>query len=243
MLKIELNNPNGFISIFKSLEYILDEIRIECDEQGIKITGLDASHITFVNLELKPEYFDSYSCEGIEYLNIRADELNRILSVIDNNDFLTIKNNEKELILTFEGEMKRTFKIRLISMEYESPKPPNLEYPSTIELSFDLLKKEMNNSFKFADNVKLGVNENCFTMNWETNCAGMDMEYLHGEKVEGEYCSYFSIDKLRDCLKADKFSDVATINLGNDMPLSLIIEDINKHGKLSFLIAPRVEAD
>ena len=44
-------------------------------------------------------------------------------------------------------------------------------------------------------------------------------------------------------LKADKFSEEAEISLGNDMPLSLTLRMPTGEGKLSFLLAPKLEQD
>ena len=44
-------------------------------------------------------------------------------------------------------------------------------------------------------------------------------------------------------LKADKFSDIATINLGDDMPLGVSLKMISEDGELRFMLAPRIESD
>ena len=49
--------------------------------------------------------------------------------------------------------------------------------------------------------------------------------------------------KIREMLKADKFSEEAEISLGTDMPLSLTLNMVTGDGKLSFLLAPRLETD
>jgi proliferating cell nuclear antigen len=70
-----------------------------------------------------------------------------------------------------------------------------------------------------------------------------NIEYLHGEKIDAEAKSVFSLEKISEMLKADKFSDVAIINLGNDMPLNLKLKMISDDGELSFLLAPRIETE
>ncbi len=44
-------------------------------------------------------------------------------------------------------------------------------------------------------------------------------------------------------LKADKFSDIAVIKLGDDMPLDLKLKMVSDDGELSFLLAPRIETE
>ena len=54
---------------------------------------------------------------------------------------------------------------------------------------------------------------------------------------------YSRLDKIREMLKADKFSEEAEIGLGTDMPLKLTLNMVTGDGKLSFLLAPRLESD
>ena len=51
------------------------------------------------------------------------------------------------------------------------------------------------------------------------------------------------MDKIREMLKADKFTEVATVCIGDDMPLTLKLVMDSGEGELSFLLAPRLEAD
>ena len=44
-------------------------------------------------------------------------------------------------------------------------------------------------------------------------------------------------------LKAEKFADKTYVQLGDDMPLTLVLELLNDEGELSFLLAPRIEEE
>ena len=54
---------------------------------------------------------------------------------------------------------------------------------------------------------------------------------------------FFSLEKVKEMLKADKFSESAVIRLGNDMPLNLALQMASDEGELSFLLAPRIESE
>ena len=71
----------------------------------------------------------------------------------------------------------------------------------------------------------------------------LGQKYLHGENINEHVKSLFSLEKIREMLKADKFSEEAEIRLGSDMPLSLILNMVTGDGNLSFLLAPRLESD
>ena len=235
MFKAELSDPNILKTSFDAISSIVDEVQIQTDSEGIRLDALDRSHITFVHLELKASLFDEYVCDEPEKINIDTDELMKVLKRSKSNDRVIMSLDEGNFIITFEGEAKRTFKIRLIDMEYEAPSPPELEHPTKFDIPFALLKDSIQDMDIFSDKIALIVDSEKFRASAEGEFGG--------EKIDTEAKSIFSLEKIREMLKADKFSDVATIKLGNDMPLHLSLKMVSEDGELSFLLAPRIEAD
>lgn len=243
MFKAELNDPNILKSSFDAISSIVDEVQIQTDSDGMRLDALDRSHITFVHLELKSSLFDEYICDEPEKINIDTDELMKVLKRSKSDDRVIMSLDEGNFILTFEGEAKRQFKIRLIDMEYESPSPPEINQPTKFDVPFSLLKDSINDIEIFSEKISLKVDSEKFIAAAEGDFGDASVEYIHGEKIDTEACSLFSLEKIRQMLKADKFSDIATIKLGDDMPLNLNLKMVSEDGELSFLLAPRIETD
>lgn len=243
MFKAELSDSSILKTSFDAISSIVDEVQIQTDSEGMRLEALDRSHITFVHLDLKSSLFDEYICDEPEKINIDTDELMRVLKRSKSDDRVLMSLDEGSFIITFEGEATRTFKIRLIDMEYETPVPPELEHPTNFEVPFALLKDSINDIDIFSDKISLKVDSEKFTAAAEGEFGDASIEYIHGEKIDTEAKSLFSLDKIREMLKADKFSDIAGIKLGNDMPLSLSLKMVSDDGELRFLLAPRLETD
>jgi len=243
MFKAELSDPNILKTSFDAISSIVDEVQIQTDSEGIRLDALDRSHITFVHLELKAKLFDEFVCDEPEKINIDTEELVKVLKRSKSDDRVLMSLDEGNFIITFEGEAKRTFKIRLIDLEYEETSPPELEYPTNFEVPFSLLKDSIQDIDIFSDKISLMVDTDKFRVAAEGEFGDANIEYLHGEKIDTEAKSVFSLEKIKEMLKADKFSDVAAIKLGDDMPLNLKLKMISDEGELSFLLAPRIEAE
>ncbi|MCQ2737114.1 MAG: proliferating cell nuclear antigen (pcna) [archaeon] len=243
MFKAELSNSNILKTSFDAISSIVDEVQIQTDSEGFRLDALDRSHITFIHLELKASLFDEFICDEPEKINIDTDELMKVLKRSKSDDRVLMSLDEGNFIITFEGEAKRTFKIRLIDIEYDSPTPPQLAHPTNIEIPFSLLKDSIQDMDIFSDKIALKVDSDKFIASAEGDFGDANIEYLHGEKIEETVKSIFSLEKVREMLKADKFSDFAQIGLGNDMPLKLTLEMISGDGELSFLLAPRIESE
>jgi len=243
MFKAELSNPNILKTSFDAISSIVDEVQIQTDSEGIRLDALDRSHITFVHLELKASLFDEFICDEPEKINIDTDEFVKVLKRSKSDDRVIMSLDEGNFIITFEGEAKRTFKIRLIDIDQEPPSPPELDHPTQFEIPFSLLKDSIADIDIFSDKISLMIDSEYFKAEAEGEFGDANIEYLHGEKIDTTAKSVFSLEKISEMLKADKFSDIATIRLGDDMPLDLKLKMISDEGELSFLLAPRIEAE
>jgi len=126
MFKAVLSDSNILKTSFDAISSIVDEVQMQADEEGLRLDALDRSHITFVHLELKKGVFDEYQCEESMKINVDTEELMKVLKRAKAEDMVELTVDEGNLIITFEGEARRTFKIRLIDIEYEAPSPPKL---------------------------------------------------------------------------------------------------------------------
>ena len=243
MFKAELSNPNILKTSFDAISSIVDEVQIQTDSEGFRLDALDRSHITFVHLELKSSLFDEFVCDEPEKINIDTDEFMKVLKRSKSTDRVIMSLDEGNFIITFEGEAKRTFKIRLIDIEYESPTPPQLNSPTKFEIPFNLLKDSIQDMDLFSDKITLMVDSEKFRASAEGEFGDANIEYIHGEKIDTEAKSVFSLEKIREMLKADKFSEMAITNLGTDIPLYLTLRRVDGEGELSFLLAPRIESE
>lgn len=243
MFKAVLSDSNILKTSFDAISSIVDEVQMQADEEGLRLDALDRSHITFVHLELKKNVFDEYQCKEPLKINVDTEELMKVLKRAKSEDMVELTTDEGNLIITFEGEARRRFKIRLIDIEYEAPSPPQLDYPTEFEIPFSLLKDSIQDIGIVSDKIALQVDEDKFKASAEGDFGDAKIEYLHGEKIQENAKSVFSLEKVKEMMKADKFSETAQIKLGNDMPLNLYLKMVSDEGELSFLLAPRIESE
>lgn len=243
MFKAVLSDSNILKTSFDAISSIVDEVQMQADSEGLRLDALDRSHITFVHLELKPGLFDEFAIDEPLKINVDTEELMKVLKRAKSDDIVELSVDEGNLIVIFEGEARRRFKIRLIDIEYEAPSPPDLEYPTEFEVPFILLKNSIQDIEIVSDKIVLTVDADKFIAEAEGEFGDAKIEYLHGEKIDTNAKSIFSLEKIKEMLKADKFTDTISLKLGNDMPLNLALKMISDEGELSFLLAPRIESE
>ncbi|RAP48553.1 MAG: proliferating cell nuclear antigen (pcna) [Methanosphaera sp. rholeuAM74] len=243
MFKLILSDPTIFKTSFDAISSIVDEVQIEVDSDGLRLNAIDRSHVTYVHLELKESLFDVFECDKPMKLNLDTDELMKVLKRSKAEDVMELTVDAGSLILTFEGAVKKTFKVKLIDLEYEAPTPPEIEYPVKITVPITTLKETMQDIEIVADRVAIAADEDNLTLTAVGDFSDAEVEYLHGEKVTENVKSVFAIENIKEMLKAEKFADKTFISLGNDMPLTLSLVLLNDEGELTFLLAPRIEEE
>ena len=243
MFKLILSDPSIFKTSFDAISSIVDEVQIEVDSDGLRLNAIDRSHVTYVHLELKESLFDVYECDKPIKLNLDTEELMKVLKRSKSDDVMELTVDAGSLIITFEGAVKKTFKVKLIDLEYDTPAQPQIEYPININIPITTLKEAIQDIEIVADRVLFDVDEDKLTLEAVGEFSDAKVEYLHGEKITETAKAIYAIENIKEMLKAEKFADNTYVQLGDDMPLTLVLELLNNEGELSFLLAPRIEEE
>jgi proliferating cell nuclear antigen len=246
MFRAELSNPNILKTIFDSVSSIIDEVKIKIDSDGIRLNAIDRGHYTFINLNLEPGLFDEFVCDEPETLTIDTVELFNVLKLAKSSDRVILSSDDYFLIVILEGDSRSRFKIKLIEMEYENPDPPELEFLAifSIETSVlnDMLKKVEAFAPKTANTaVTLEVDTDYVYAYSDNEMVDVDIKFLHGGNIRENARSNFTIEKVKNIMRADKLADTVTMKLGNNIPFFISFELVD--GEISFLLAPRTGED
>lgn len=243
--RIELSNVNIIKDAFESISKIVDEVKMVIDEEGFKVNALDRSHIVFVGLKLEPSVFEEYDIDVSSKIFIDTVDFMKIIKRANkSHDRLILSyNDDNDLIIIFEGDTSRTFKIRLIDVEYDSPEPPSLSPPCSFAIESALLKDCLIDMELFSDVLSYKIDEEYFIAFTDGEFGDSTFKYLHGENINEVVKSSFSIPKLKEIMSASKFSPMVEVYLGNDMPVILNYTLETGDGHLKFLLAPRLDAE
>ena len=242
-MKFEISNNRIIKDCLETICIIIDELVFEADSEGIRLRALDKSHISFIDMEWKSILFDTYQCKEPCSFTVDASELLKIIKRIKGDDVLSLGLDEGNLILTYNGDSTRTFKLRLIDVEYETPTPPTVEYPVTLQIPVDVFNDAVTDAELYGEKISLSVDNDYFITSADGEFGVNHNRYLHGESIGDYVKSTYSIPKIKEMLKAKGLSHEVRLGLGNDLPLTLEYHSPTNNYKLGFLLAPRIETD
>lgn len=220
-------------------------VEMKLDHEKLSISLLNNSHVAFYNLEISKEFFGEYTVTDGESVLIFVEDFYKILKSAGKNDLLYLESNENYLVCRFEHDgNRRIFELPLADDDYNSAVPPSIEYDGVFDVLLDDLKQPCDDLDKIVktDNFKIVTNN-------------QEMSVIAPKDSMTQYNQIISIDNdcscevtvntsyIKELLKLSKISNVVTLHMGNDMPLSWNIESSNKFVKVSGLIAPIIEQE
>ncbi len=241
-----MESAKEFKKVVDTVSTLLDEICFEVDEEGIKASAMDPSHVALVSLEIPKLAFEEYEADNHD-IGIDLEAFKKVMNRAKSKDKLILELDEErnKLNVIFENTGKRKFSLALLDLSASSVKVPDIEYPNVIMIKGDAFKEALKDASLFSDYVVLKADENKFVvhakgdLNENEAIFEKDCSAIISLEVKEEAKSAFNLDYLIDMVKGVSSGDIIKIYLGNDMPVKLeySIAGVN----LTFLLAPRIE--
>ena len=233
-IKLETDNPSDLHSITQMLTQInVDIATIHATPESLTITGMDGSHITYYNIEITPEFFTTYKVPEEEEIIIPVEELNNILKLTRREDTITITRS------TEKGETR--FTIPCPDTEYATPTAQidTFQLNATLTVNTDIITSFFKDAaLTSSESIDIKVDEDYLHLKTcnDYNPFQVIFRHVHGERVDGEYLSRFTIEKLKPLI-LPRFETV-TIHIDNEKPIRL---EYSSNGvKANLLLAPRI---
>ncbi len=234
--------------VFEAVGKIVNTAILKASEDGMKLRAMNSEHTILVDMELEKSLFEDYEIEEDESIGIDISQLLKILKRAKKDDNITLETSKETIKITIDGTAERTFEFpALADVEEDEIKFPELNYEAEISIEDPSVLKEIMKDVEIVGNAAvLKATKEEFIIQAQGNgyafssykAAPSNISLNLDEEAE-EVKSAFSVELLKDVLRADKFIYNAKVHLGNDIPLKL--EYTGPGIKLTYLIAPRIE--
>lgn len=257
-MEARLENPTLFKKILDALRELVEEANIDCNETGLSLQAMDASHVALVSMHLNRKYFDSFECKTNLTLGVNLGSIQKILKCGDTDDVLTLRTNEDSTELKFQfenGGKYFEFSMNLMEIDSEHLSIPESEPEASIKMSSNEFLKICRNLTQFGDTVKISVkkNEVTFSLNGNTGSGAAKLSSLEADgdskQVEIKTDSSdpldlsFALRYLNFFTRASPLSENVTLELSKDRPLLAKFELDDNAGYIKYYLAPKVDED
>lgn len=252
-------------TLVTALKDIIMDSNVTFSAEGMRIITFDKSNTVLVNVILRAEDFEYYSCAQEKIIIcLNMIHLFKLLNTIDNNDTLTIYIEKCDyndgivsyLSLKFENNIKKQCKIQKLRLMEPDPVElvyPDVEFSSIINLPSSDFQKVIRDLVSICDTVEIkSVGDellfNCVgsfalvelrrSENKSDNGDGVSvMEFKKRQDVGKIVQGIFSLKILNYFIKCTNLCDQIELFLENDLPL-IVKYNIASLGEINLCLSP-----
>ena len=231
-----------------SVSVLVDECKINLNEDGLAIRAVDPANVGMVDLELDVEAFESYETDG-GVIGVNLARLEDFVGMADSDQLVQLELDEetRKLHVRIDG-LEGT--LALIDPESirKEPDIPDLDLPATIVVEGRDIDRAVKAADMVSDHIALGVDadEEVFYVDAEGDTDDVHLELTREDLIDlvaGEARSLFSLDYLKDMNKAIPKDAEVEIELGEEFPVKLHFDIAEGKGQVTYMLAPRIQSD
>jgi hypothetical protein len=157
-------DPTTINKIIDALADGVETLNLYCTKSGINVAATNASHTDMREVNLVPQFFNTYECVADQVLGVHMPTLKKFMHTAGSGDIIrwSTHTNGRLLCITIEdtGENKSvtTWDLKLIEYDEEAlAPPPNPAFRVGFRVSTVLVSTWLNKCKILGGNVKLGI--------------------------------------------------------------------------------------
>jgi proliferating cell nuclear antigen len=253
-MEARFEDPTTFRKVLDALRELVEEGNIDCNQSGLSMQAMDASHVALVSMHLNAKALDHFKCNQNITLGVNLASIQKILKCGDSKDVLTLKSSEEtsELQFTMENSGRIfQFSMALMDIDSEHLAIPEADPEATITIPSSEFQRICKDLTQFGDSVKIQVTHKSVTFSvegstgkgsitlamFDSTKGDKQIEITASSKVELS----FALRYLNFFTKAAPLSDTVRLDLSADRPLMAVFELPDDAGSIRYYLAPKAE--
>ncbi len=245
----------------ETITAIVDEGKLKIAEEGLKLRAVDPANVAMISFELQSDVFDEFrfatkeAKSGTEdtteskaetEMGIDFVKLLGILGIGGREEVELELDEHAQKLFTRMGSLAYTISLLDPSSLRKEPKVPELEFPVQVIIETEEFRRTIRAAEKIGDHIVLGVDGEVFYMEAEGEMDKLRLGLRKEQLIHltpGTLHSLYSLDYISAMSKGMSHAETITLNLGKDYPLQIEFEVADGKGKVSYLLAPRIESE
>jgi proliferating cell nuclear antigen len=251
VFKASVSDAKLWKNLLAAISTLIEEADFNATPDGIKLRSMDPSHVAMVDFEWQKTAFEEYTCQEPTKIRVNIASMLKLLKRVGSDEILEMLYDEKtrKLNLTLKGKMMRKFTIPTLDPAQEEVPTPKITFNSKVKLTTSTLRDIIDDVQAVSDNVRLETTPEKLTAaaTTELSSAVIELEKASEMLIELDVKepskATFNLNYLSEIAKAGaSTSEIVTVEFSSNMPIRLEF-DIPQQGRLSYYLAPRIEAE
>ena len=231
-----------------SVSVLVDECKIHLDEDGLSIRAVDPANVGMVDLDLGAAAFESYEADG-GLIGVNLSRLEDIAGMADAGQLVQLELDEetRKLHIQIDG---LEYTLALIDPDSirQEPDIPDLDLPAHVVIEGRDIDRAVTAADMVSDHIALGVDtaDELFYIDAAGDTDDVHLELTRDQLIDleaGDAHSLFSLDYLKDMNKAIPKDAEVELELGDEYPVKLHYDIAEAQGRVTYMLAPRIQSD
>jgi proliferating cell nuclear antigen len=251
VFKASVSDAKLWKNLLGAISTLIEEADFNATPDGIKLRSMDPSHVAMVDFEWQKTAFEEYTCQEPTKIRVNIASMLKLLKRVGSDEILEMLYDEKtrKLNLTLKGKMMRKFTIPTLDPAQEEVPTPKITFNSKVKLTTSTLRDIIDDVQAVSDNVRLETTPEKLiaAATTELSSAVIELEKASEMLIELDVKepskATFNLNYLSEITKAGaSAAEIVTVEFSSNMPIRLEF-DIPQQGRLSYYLAPRIEAE
>lgn len=244
-MRLKTIQANSFKSIFDVLKDIVNDVNFIFDSNGIHMSILDTTKVTFINMFLQSDNFEFYECQrpitaGMNILNTF-----KLLKTIGNNDTLEIiiDDNIEVMNIIIENKDKKsktTFNMKLLDINEENFNMNNISFDHVTVIQSTHFQRIIRDMSNFSNIVNITRKNDKLILKCNGDFVDQVTEIDCADSIENTFTNDYSLKYINVFTKATNICSTVAIQNHIDGPISFKYSIANL-GEITFYLAPNVD--
>jgi len=230
-------------SVFEVLKDLLNDVNFIFDSSGLRMSTLDAAHVTFAKLHLLAENFEQYQCPQRVVAGVNITNTFKLLKIIGNNDTLCMSSEGNILKIIIENDQKKSktmFDMKLLDINEESFDMGDLSFDVQTVLPSAVFQRTIRDMCNFATEVEIERTGKILRLTCKGDFVDQCTELECTDDFAGSIKYVYSLKYINMFAKATSVCSSVTVSQ-NESGAMMFRYSIANLGDLDFYLAPNTD--
>ena len=221
---IELKNVALWQKAVEAISSFISEGNFRFTDKRISFKAIDPSQIVLVEFFMDKKVFDKYNIEPT-LVGVDLVELSKIMARALPNDKMQMDLTDNEMLIKFDGDLTRNFRLPLIDVSEEEITIPAHKFDATVDINGRILKEALKDASLFGSSVVLRVKDNKLMVEARGSQGTLKTEAKGAKNInvdsKKEVVSKYSLNFLQNIVKETDADGKVKIELKSDAPMEV----------------------
>ena len=240
-MKLKTIQAAAIKTLFEVLKDIINDVNLVFDETGVTMCTLDTAHVTFINMIMTSDNFETFECKNRTLAGLNLLNTFKIMKTITNNDTLALSiDNSGELMdIHIENDTKKTvtkFKLKLLDINDEVYDTPTIRMDCHTIVPSSSFQRIMRDMSSLADAVIIKRYENKISFTCDGDFVNQETIFECPDTIDEVIEYSYSLKYIHIFTKATSICSNIEIMQSTEGPIAFKYSIANL-GDITFFLA------